>query len=1013
MKPTKTVPFTFDELYNETNELLEKLGFDVSPGSNTSQLSAVMSYLIASLNTNTALNINETLLPYANKRKNILQDARVLGYEAIHKTSYIYKLTILISDEMTGYGQITIPKYFEVEANGHTYYYCNDDIKINLGELIVNNNYISPSDITFSDNKCYYEGNDVTNLWKNVKLTFEANKKIELIVKEGKLITYDNDTASLVKTIDSISVNDISYIRNYIDIPYTDIENDGIECLVSYTDNDGILQENVKFSKTNDYFFENDGNDKLSKTFLRLDDIEMGTPRIYFKYAGMGSGIPLNSVVKLNVLQTSGTDGSIGNLSFTESNGNLSFSGITLNDLASDNSLISNVFSGAIIIGCDEVQSGTSEESNQSIKENAPKVYNSAYRLITNLDYKSACNRSTYVKDSVVWGGESEFPKAPGHIWFSFLPEKSERSFSFNNARTLFQRDNSKLLYNYQEGETKYQHELRQRYYQKNYLLNSEIKSYDKSTGKYTGVWGELEGKFVPSLTFHHRHPLYMNFDYTFNILKYNIKDDTTTIHQELFDIIDRCFNDEESLNLERFDTEYFHTNIVKRLDTKISDLCGFTSSLSTQIILNEKTCCTENWISEYKDIYIPLCVPFEKYFNSRGFLDTSRLPKIDTPNFIDYRFDTIKPPVNEYPYEGIIVNKYSHLAYSVVSGDLYVDWSKIKNDQTQRANNYGDNDLFTKLFVAPVKIDMTYKYYCGSKFMNGSDNYIQLGFMVAPSNTADEIYDNIKVTIYNQNYNPDVSNTGNKVEVITDFNSYFSINDEHRDRLYFDSSFKQKLQEGYVLEINFKRTCGYYYLFNGYKKEILVHLFVNGDSEGFTTASTGIRHNEYYEHFLDELMQTWERNEEVLSDDDMFIGITYTSPRSYLYTSDRRYLVSIEPTGKELEKEKHLYNYDQYGMRSDTEDDREDEEEGGGLTKGHYLTTEGYLIDEEGTLPYTGPIVKNYNENMYKYTPLKLDLFKQNVYMNVKYNSENFKVQKNVIPRLNSVRFKNAVEVY
>ena len=102
-KITQTVPFTFDELFEESRKLFGDAGFDVSDGSNTSQLAAVLSYLVSSLNTNTAMNINETLLPYATKRKNILQDARVLGYEIKHKTSYQYRLKIRIDDKMRGY----------------------------------------------------------------------------------------------------------------------------------------------------------------------------------------------------------------------------------------------------------------------------------------------------------------------------------------------------------------------------------------------------------------------------------------------------------------------------------------------------------------------------------------------------------------------------------------------------------------------------------------------------------------------------------------------------------------------------------------------------------------------------------------------------------------------------------------------------------------------------------------------------------------------------------------------
>ena len=81
------------------------------------------------------------------------------------------------------------------------------------------------------------------------------------------------------------------------------------------------------------------------------------------------------------------------------------------------------------------------------------------------------------------------------------------------------------------------------------------------------------------------------------------------------------------------------------------------------------------------------------------------------------------------------------------------------------------------------------------------------------------------------------------------------------------------------------------------------------------------------------------------------------------------------------------------------------------------YITTEGYVIDTLEDVSdvdyYTGEVVRDYNESMYEYTPLTVDMFRQNVYMNVKYPSLNFKVLRNVIPRLNNVKFKNSTETY
>ena len=55
-KTVETVPYSFDDLYKESKALFNDSGFDVSEGSNTAQLSAVMSYLVSTLNTNTAMN---------------------------------------------------------------------------------------------------------------------------------------------------------------------------------------------------------------------------------------------------------------------------------------------------------------------------------------------------------------------------------------------------------------------------------------------------------------------------------------------------------------------------------------------------------------------------------------------------------------------------------------------------------------------------------------------------------------------------------------------------------------------------------------------------------------------------------------------------------------------------------------------------------------------------------------------------------------------------------------------
>lgn len=1082
-KTTQTVPFSFDELFEESRNLFANAGFDVADGSNTSQLAAVMSYLVSSMNTNTAMNINETLLPYATKRNNILQDARVLGYEPQHATSYQYKLTIKLGYNMIGYGKITIPKYTKFVSNDNTYVFIENNDLHNSKEngIVIDTGKFKVGDVEYDKRTLELEYNEnngyiktaktqdgfyIDNL-KELHAMFERNRDIEIPVKEGEIIDYSIDPSSLEVTIGSITVNGQTTVRNYIDIPYTNVENDGINVYVSYYDSYGNYQEKIPYNKVSDYFFEKDSTytGAVNHKFIRIDDIEMGTPRIYFKYAGLGEGVPFGSVVQISILKTKGADGELNTSSekyifslpnydqmynheqteaeYREETASVPttielnvFSGLELPELPcgvdTQDDYIKNIFADAQIIGCDLILTGADEESSYSIQQNAPKVYNSANRLITKLDYKYACNRSPYVYDSSVWGGEDEFPKAPGHIWFSFMPEKSStRQFISDNNNTEYQRTNNQLVYNYAEGDSTYQTQLRNEYYRKNYILNTEIKGYraEKDENgtvvrKYSGVWGDLIDKCVPSLTFHHRHPIYMNFNYNFNILKYNIKDKTSNVHKKLFDALNACFYGDDSLHLENFDVEYFHTNIVKRLDYLISDLCGFTSTLETQLILNEKTLSTENWKSEYKDVYIPLGVPFEKYFTDDGFLDPTRLPSIDTENFINFTYDKIR---NEVPseYDGLYVGKYGDenaLRFSLVTGDLYTDWSTILTNtannkilqSTDSENDY--SDISTKMFIAPIKIKMKYRYLLTQELKDFFDTHeyadIQLGFRIAPDNTIDESYNGVKCRVCAVNasgqYDTVVAN-----DVLVNGSAY-ETNYEDRSKLKIKSNLITN-QVGKILEIEFTRTCGYYYLNNTFNKDILIHLFVNGDHEGFKDAANGMRTNTLNENM--ELYNVFNANETTIYDNINYIDVTYSNPRAYLYTSDKKYITTTEEDGGAMEideeteipanvvaKINSLLRSENYSTVNGTSDNR-------------YITTEGYLVDTiedvSDTDYYTGEIIRNYKESDYLYTPLTTDLFRQNVYLNVKYPSTNFKVIKNVVPRLNNVKFKNAVELY
>ena len=109
----------------------------------------------------------------------------------------------------------------------------------------------------------------------------------------------------------------------------------------------------------------------------------------------------------------------------------------------------------------------------------------------------AACNRDTRILDSIIWGGETEFPKSPGHIWFSFLPNIPNKKYTHDDLNLSYVREYSDYVYNYQlpSKDTSNEAEL-QKYTEHNYVPQQTIKSNTKDgAGKVLnpGVWDNIE----------------------------------------------------------------------------------------------------------------------------------------------------------------------------------------------------------------------------------------------------------------------------------------------------------------------------------------------------------------------------------------------------------------------------------------------------------------------------------------------------------------------------------------
>lgn len=530
MATKQTIPFSFDDIYAKVQAKFVENGYDTQEGSNTMQLVTAMSYLVSMLNTNTAVNINENLLTLARKRNNILQDARLLGYEPGNKVSYQYELELTLPA-----GDFILPKYSEFISGDKKYYY--------LGEIIT-------------------------------LMNVNAGYKLNILVKEGALIKSSEDNALSI-IIEEFTENNITKNQYFVDIPYTDVEDSGIEAFLTYYDDNGVLFNKEQWKEIETFTVDSDTI--LNKQFYRLNKIGYNTPRIYFKLPNTGDDLRLGTKIEMNILKSSGVDGAI---------------------TAELSSTLNCDITSTIL----KIQ-GTAEESDSSIKQNAPLFWNSANRAVTKNDYKSICERLTLIDKSYIWDGNDELPKVPGKIWFSFIPGTFDRKFAKDAFKTIFQID---LL----QDETNW------------FLESAEILE----------IFDYLDVYKIPTLEFVHRHPVFLDFEFDIEILKYDITSTESSQNEVIFNIIDDYFYKNVLFKLEDFGTEFFKSNLIKKIDTQITDITGINITVKNNIILYNKNIVTEDSVS---NIIVSLGLPYENYYENNGDLIVSNIPDISTDLFI------------------------------------------------------------------------------------------------------------------------------------------------------------------------------------------------------------------------------------------------------------------------------------------------------------------------------------------------------------------------------------------
>jgi len=772
----ETVPFNFAEIETSLNQKFVDAGYDTSPGSNVSQLITAMAYLTSMMNVNTAVNINETVLSLATKRDNVLANARALGYEIQHKQSYTYTVTLTLSGAPNG--NYTIPKYSMFSANGLTYYYMGTQIDL-VGQA--------------------------------------DGSTIDILVVEGTLHRYV-DFPDTLTTVTQPVLNEagLTVPQYYMDLPFVDVEENGIECYVTYYDDFGNLVKDEVWTKSQQFMIDQDT--LVKNRFFRQDNIAQRTPRIYFEISGVGTGLRLGTTINVNVLTTNGVNGAIATPGVPS----------TLTSPI-QYTVVSNIALSSV---------GTDEETFDSIKLNAPKFYNSANRAVTANDYIAFSNRQTTIADTFVWGGDEENPKAPGHIWFSFLPSTTTRAFGSDVFNTEFLLNNSFFDtwdYSLLEGTQAFtdQYNASSAYYSNLFLQDAAIRSTQiNAAGDLVqpGVWDVLDNYKIPTIVFHNRHPVYLDFEYDIQIMKYNIITSKADVHQNIFNVIDNFFTGiGDPIKMESFSAQYFHSSLQKRIDTVLTDNTGFNSTLTNNIIISQKNIANENYDQTNTDVFIPLSVPFEPYFDTNGVLLYNVLPSIDTDNFIDYRSATdIANGVN------------------VPNTRLYVDWSSL-----QASIDAGSKQISLQIISVPIRIHMTESITAIS-----SNNIVVRNFGIYPDDPT--VLDTGSVGTYDKTVvTVDVGGTGTNIKTLTygaTVNGYtVSVVDTHTLIL------TEPVNATDVVTVQSDIVAGSYDIFNGMRKGIMVQLYVNSNSAAVNQPTQ----------------------------------IAYTSPRSYLTTNDNMYITT------------------------------------------------------------------------------------------------------------------------
>lgn len=515
------VPFDYNEIYQSIAQKFIDRGYDVPyEGSNTAILTSILAYTIQSLNFNTAMNINEVLLTKNKKRKSAIQNARILSYEPKHRISN--QLRINVKPRKTG--SLSIPKYQEFKFNGYSYFYFGEPINRHITEDTIDDT-------------------------------------VELIVKQGTFLNHLDYPDIL-----TYSLNEEA---QYIDIPFNDVEDDGLIVTVDTYDDIGNKKTGIKYTKKG--FNLQDISDNTENQYYRKDDLNTENCRIYFRLGGLGKVLKEGSIIYVDVLRSDGT---------------------TPNSETFEGSIVGNLNASAqlVLSGDKKPQNyiyGQDEETIESIQQNAPMFYNTAGRCITEYDYKTFLKFQNSVLDGYAWGGESELIPQVGRVYYCCIPNLAEPNFNVQTAQIARVKVGENPVLGGEGNAIKdpttgeiittpvYENQIsyvdsnadsgifRKMNYKNNlYLSDGDIVSIIDTIKQYS----------TPGLQNYIKNPLYIFVDINVDIKKYEYGVAKGDVHKKIFDAIKSYFDKRKGL-----DANYVESALIKEVSSIVGSENGFT----------------------------------------------------------------------------------------------------------------------------------------------------------------------------------------------------------------------------------------------------------------------------------------------------------------------------------------------------------------------------------------------------------------------------------------------------